>query len=75
MIDWEGATILDKEANQFKRKVREAIWIRRKGADTMNRDIGSFTLDHVYDSLLTPSHAGNEATAGFRGRSSEPSHF
>ncbi|XP_072039403.1 uncharacterized protein [Amphiura filiformis] len=69
VIDWEGATILDKEANQFKRKVREAIWIRRKGAATMNRDIGSYTLDHVYDSLLAPSHSGNEATAAFRRRS------
>ena len=30
--DWEGAKILDRDSNQFTRKIREAIWIRRRPA-------------------------------------------
>ena len=47
-IDWDGAKILDRDSDQFTRKIREAIWIRRRGSKTMNRDVGSITLDHVW---------------------------
>ncbi|XP_072037656.1 uncharacterized protein [Amphiura filiformis] len=63
VIDWRELQYLTRK------QVREAIWIRRKGAATMNRHIGPYTLDDVYDSLLAPSHPGNEATTGFCGRS------
>ena len=32
----------------------------------MNRDVGSITLDHVYDSLLKTSHSGKETTIKLR---------
>ena len=52
VIDWEGAKLLEREDDVIKRRIKEAIWIRKRGANTINRDIGSITLDHVYDSLL-----------------------
>ncbi|XP_072051726.1 uncharacterized protein [Amphiura filiformis] len=72
VINWEGAKIIDKDSNQHTRKIREAIWIRRGGEKTMNRDIGMYSLDHVNDSLIKhTSHRRNETTSS-RGRCSEP---
>ena len=34
----------------------------------MNRDVGSITLDNVYDSLLKTSHPGKETTVKLRGK-------
>ena len=51
-IDWEGVRILDREANWYKRGVREAIQIRRTGSD-LNRDRGRHDLPVVYNKLLS----------------------
>ena len=48
VIDWDGAKVLDRDSNQFTRKIREAIWIRRRVSKTMNCDVGSIILDHVW---------------------------
>ena len=55
IIDWEGASILDREENRKARWIRESIWIRRRGTKTMNRDEGVYNLSHVYDPLITPT--------------------
>ena len=55
VIEWEGATILDRDSNSTTRKIREGIHIRKKGAKAINRDDGSMFLDHVYDPLLKPT--------------------
>ncbi|XP_072025290.1 uncharacterized protein [Amphiura filiformis] len=69
VINCEGAKIIDKDSNQFTRKIREAMWIRRRGNKTMNRDIGMYSLDHVYDSLLNQSRTcGNETTKSHGGK-------
>ena len=52
LIDWEGAKIIDRDSNSFTRKVREAIQIRKRGTNALNRDDGLFSLDHVYNPLL-----------------------
>ena len=76
IIKWDEAKILDRESNTFSRRIREAIEIRKKGAKAINRDEGSFTLDHVYDSLLcTTSHPRKENNNKFPGKSSEPRHL
>ncbi|XP_072024912.1 uncharacterized protein [Amphiura filiformis] len=38
VIDWEGAKLLDRDSNAFSRGVREAIQIRKKGKNSLNRD-------------------------------------
>ena len=55
IIDWEGASILEREENRKARWIRESIWIRRRGTKTMNRDEGVYNLSHVYDPLITPT--------------------
>ena len=63
IIDWEGATILDRDSNSTTRKIREAIHIRKRGVNAINCDDGSMFLDHVYDPLqkstLNPRRENN----------------
>ena len=35
------------------RHIKEAIWIRRRALNTLNRDEGAHFLSHVFDRLLT----------------------
>ncbi|XP_078361564.1 uncharacterized protein LOC144645923 [Oculina patagonica] len=50
-IDWEGVKILDKESVEVKRKIKEAIHIRRQ-RPTLNRDRG-YDLLAIFDHLLS----------------------
>jgi len=50
-IDWEGVKILDKESVDIKRKIKEAIHIRRQ-RPTLNRD-GCYDLPAIFDQLLS----------------------
>jgi hypothetical protein len=69
-IDWKGAKILDKDSDKQKRWIREVIWIRRQGPKIINRDEGIYSLNHVFDPLITPVHPGNEnTTSQSRGKS------
>ena len=40
VIGWDKAEVIDKEAHKTTRWLKEAIWIRRKGKDTLNKDEG-----------------------------------
>ena len=51
VIDWEGAQIVGRECNKYKRWIKEAISIRKAGC-TMNRDEGQYHLSHMFDDLL-----------------------
>ena len=70
-IDWDAASILDKDYDKQKRWIREAIWIRKQGAKIINRDEGIYSLNHVYDPLLTPKLPGNESDSKSRGKSKQ----
>ena len=50
-IDCEGVKILDKESVDMKRKIKEAIHIRRQ-RPTLNRDRG-YDLPAIFDNLLS----------------------
>ena len=63
VIDWEEAGIVGREANRYKRWIKEAIAIRKQGK-TMNRDEGQYNLSHVFDDLLTADKSsGNTASS------------
>ncbi|KAK7915480.1 hypothetical protein WMY93_011241 [Mugilogobius chulae] len=58
VMDWDKSRIINQESNKYKRWIKEAIEIRKRGADTMNRDEGSFQLSRTWDSLLQRPPAG-----------------
>ena len=51
-IGWKSAKIRDREPNKRKRLIKESIWIRKKGGQTLNRDLGNYFLPNIYDQLL-----------------------
>jgi hypothetical protein len=53
VIGWDKAKIIDHEADKTTRWLKEAIWIRSRGANTMNKDEGAYKLDKVFDQLIT----------------------
>ena len=54
VIGWKEAKVIGTESNKHKRWIREAIEIRKRKGDTMNRDEGTYHLSHVFDDLLSP---------------------
>jgi len=50
VIDWANAKVIDRESDKADRLIREEIWIRK--TDNINRDEGSYQLNHVWDKLL-----------------------
>ena len=50
-IDWEGVKILDKESVDVKRKIKNAIHIRRQ-RPMLNRD-GGYDLPAIFEHLLS----------------------
>ena len=61
VIDWSGVRVIDKESDMTKRRLREAIWIKRKGS-TMNQDEGAVYLPRVWDNLVAaPPPSGTQS--------------
>ena len=59
IIDWSEAKIIDRESERRARQVREAVWIRRKEKECMNRDDGAYILSHTYDSIIVAPPGGD----------------
>ena len=51
VINWEGTRFIDREAQEWPRRIRESIWIRRE-AHPINRDEGGHHLSHLYNPVL-----------------------
>ena len=50
---WVGeAKIIVTEQDRYKRLIKEAITIRKKGGTTMNRDEGQYFLSQAFDEIL-----------------------
>ena len=59
IMDWDNTRIITSESNKHKRWIKEAIEIRKRAQDTINRDEGAYMLSHTWDSLLQrPSGGG-----------------
>ena len=52
VIGWGEAKIIGTEQDRYKRWIKEAIEIRKKGGTTMNRDEGQYFLSHIFDKIL-----------------------
>ena len=53
VIGWKQSKIRDRENIRSRRHIKESIWIRSRGAKTLNSDSGNYFLPHIYDQLLT----------------------
>jgi len=52
-------TVIDREPDRHTRLIKEAIHIRKEGAQSMNRDEGSYQLRHAYDRFLGTSSSSS----------------
>ena len=52
VLNWDAARIIDQESDKTTRWLKEAIWIRSRGKDTMNNDKGAYKLDRIYDQII-----------------------
>ena len=53
-IDWDSSKVIARESDKTTRWIKEAVWIRRKGKDIINKDEGAYKLHHIFDQLITP---------------------
>ncbi|XP_070537052.1 uncharacterized protein [Ptychodera flava] len=62
-IAWEEANIVDRESDKTTRWIKEAIWIRRRGENILNKDEGAYKLHNIFDQLIhtTPSTAADSS--------------
>ena len=59
VIDWSGVKSVVSDSNDFTRRIKESIWIKRLKRP-MNRDDGAFRLSRIYHKLIAvPSIGGN----------------
>ncbi len=57
VIGWGWAKVIGTEQNIYKRWIKGAIEIRKRGNNTIGRDKGQYFISHVYDGLLNKSPA------------------
>ena len=57
-MDWDNSRIITSESNKLKRWMKEAIEIRKRAQDTINRDEGAYMLSHTWDSILQKPAGG-----------------
>ena len=59
IMNWDSTKIIDRESNRKRRWIKEAIHVRKRGAqNTMNRDEGGYELSHVWDPVLRQAPTG-----------------
>ncbi|KAK7930361.1 hypothetical protein WMY93_006756 [Mugilogobius chulae] len=57
-MDWDNAQIINQETNKYKRWIKEAAEMRKRGPRTLNRDEGALTLLYVEQLLQRPPSGG-----------------
>ena len=53
-INWDGVKVIDQESSEIKRKIKEAISIRRHHPK-LNRD-GGYELSKAYNGVIAAAH-------------------
>ena len=67
IIDWEGSDSLAKDNTWSTRRIRESIWIKRKGGvntqhKLLNEDDGAYKLSNLYDQLISVTSPKTDVT-------------
>jgi hypothetical protein len=75
VIGWDEAMVIGTEQNKYKRWIREAIEIRKKGSTTMNRDEGQYYLSHVFDDLLSSERKSPDGKSTGNSSSRQDRHY
>ena len=44
--------LIDQEQDKTTRWLKEAIWIRSRGKNSMNKDEGAYKLNNIYDQII-----------------------
>ena len=57
VIDWENVSLLDRESIDYRRKIRESIWIKQT-TNSMNREEGSYRVSPIYNVLFSTPPGG-----------------
>ena len=52
LMDWDAARVIRTERNRYHRWIKEAVEIRKRAPNTMNRDDGAYQLSHTWDMVL-----------------------
>ena len=55
IMNWGQAKVIGREQDWFRRGMKEAIQIRIRGRETLNRDQGRHNLPDVYNPILDRS--------------------
>ena len=66
VIGWENGNVLATESHRTTRWMKEAIFIRRRGQKTMNKDEGAYKLHSIYDQLILSTSPTAPPTASSR---------
>ncbi|CAM4464957.1 unnamed protein product [Leuciscus chuanchicus] len=51
-MDWDNGHIIRSEPNKYRRWIKEAIEIRKRAKDTINRDEGAYILSQTWNTIL-----------------------
>ena len=60
VIGWEEAKLIDQEQDKTTRWLKEAIWIRSRGKNSMNKDEGAYKLNNIYDQIILKRQPGSD---------------
>ena len=71
VIGWEEARVIDLEPDKTTRWLKEAIWIRSRGCNTMNKDEGAYKLDIIYDQLIFNRQSSSVMTSSHPPRTAD----
>ena len=71
VIGWDEARVIDLEPDKTTRWLKEAIWIRSRGCNTMNKDEGAYKLDKIYDQLIFNRQSSSVMTSSHPPRTAD----
>ena len=71
VIGWDEARVIDLEPDKTTRWLKEAITIRSRGRNTMNKDEGANKLHKIYDQLILNRQSSSVMTSSHPPRTAD----
>ena len=60
VIGWQEAKLIDQEQNKTTPWLKEAIWIRSRGKNSMYKDKGVYKLNNIYHQIILKRQSGSD---------------